>query len=150
MASLDPVLTDTYVCKLLGYELNDVPYITMASKAGVGTCDYNSITTRTIGGDGIEKNEQLPITHKIFKLRDYAEDIDTCSACYESLMEALARLQDEGILDKFNHKILIGQGNRNKTGEYGIGNCTCKFTHTIKGCPPSADDVYEGIKNWIS
>ncbi len=150
MASLDPVLTDTYVCRLLGYELDDVPYIKMAAESGVGICDYDAIKLRTLDGDGIEKEEMLPVTHKIFKLRDCVQDVDTCSACYESLMEALVRLQDEGLLEKFNNKIFIGQGNRKKTGEYGIGNCTSAFTHSIKGCPPSADDVYEGIKSWFN
>lgn len=149
MASLDPVLTDTYVCRLLGYVLDDVPYIRMAAEAGAGICDDARIVMRTVDGDGIERDEELPITHKIFKLRDRAQDVDTCSACYESLMEALSRLQDEGLLERFEHKIFIGQGNRNKTGEYGIGNCTAQFSHSIKGCPPTAEDVYEGMKSWI-
>ena len=149
MVAKDPVLLDSYVCKLLGYELTDVPYIGYAEKLGVGCADLNTLSMHTIDGDGIERDENLPITHKIFKLKDRAEDVDTCSACYESLMEALSDLEDEGLLEQFNHKILIGQGNRGKCGEYGIGNCTKAFTHCILGCPPDRDDIYNGIKTWI-
>ena len=149
MAALDPVLLDSYVCKLLGYELKDVPYIGLAEKAGVGCADLSTLQMHTIDGDGTERDEELPITHKIFKLKDRCEDVDTCSACYESLMEALAKLEEEGLLKNFNHKIMIGQGNRGKGGDYGIGNCTRGFTHYIKGCPPSSEDVYAGIKDWI-
>lgn len=150
MVSRDPVLTDSYVCKLLGYELKDVPYISLAAEAGVGCADLSVMKMRTVDGDGVERDEELPITHKIFKLKDRAEDVDTCSACYESLMEALAQLEEEGLLSQFNDKIMIGQGNRGKEGIYGIGNCTKLFKNYIKGCPPKAEDVYEGIKGWIN
>lgn len=149
MAAMDPVLLDSYVCRLLGYELEDVPYIGLAEKLKVGCADLSKMKVRTIDGDGVEKEEELPITHRIFKLKDRVQDVDTCSACYESLMEALSKLEEENLLKCFEKKILIGQGNRGKNGEYGIGNCTNHFEHFIGGCPPSADEVYEGIKNWI-
>lgn len=149
MAGLDPVLMDAYTCKLLGYTLSDVPYIELAANANVGSCDLDSLEIHTIGGDGTERDEILPVTHRIFKLKDRAQDVDTCSACYESLMEALSRLEDEGLLEKIKDKICIGQGYRGKTGCYGIGNCTKDFYHSIPGCPPSADDIYEQIKTWV-
>lgn len=149
MASVDPVLTDAYACRLLGYELKDVPYIGLSEEAGVGSADLGKMRLRTVGSICPEE-ETLPVSHRIFKLKDMACDVDTCSACYESLMRALSRLSDEGLLDNFTHKIMIGQGNRNKTGEYGIGNCTAGFNHSIPGCPPSPEDIYSGIKGWIS
>ncbi len=149
MVSLDPVLTDAYVCRLLGYKSEDVPYISFAEKFNVGDADLSHLKLKTIGGDGIERDEELPITHRIFKLKDKAQDVDTCSACYESLMEALAQLEEEGLLDNFNEKICIGQGYRGQTGEYGMGNCTKAFAHSIKGCPPDADTVYETVKAWV-
>lgn len=150
MVGRDPVLIDSYLCKLMGYSVDEVPYIGLSEKAGVGSANLSQLSIRTIGGNGEEKDEILPITHKILKLKDKAEDVDTCSACYESLMEALSRLEEEGLLSKFNSKICIGQGYRNQKGEYGIGNCTRMFNHSIKGCPPKPDDIYEGIKDWIN
>lgn len=149
MAGLDPVLIDSYLCKVMGYTLDDVPYIKLAAEAGVGCSDLSTLSIRTIGGDGTEKDEVLPRTHSLFKLKDKAEDVDTCSACYESLMEALSRLEEEGILDKLTEKICIGQGYRGKTGELGIGNCTRLFNHYVPGCPPEPDAIYEGIKSYV-
>lgn len=148
MVSKDPVLTDAFVCRLLEYSLEDVPYITLASDKGVGCANLDNLLIRTIGDYDLQ-DEKLPVTHRIFKLKDKACDVDTCSACYESLMEALARLDEEHLLDNFNHKIMIGQGNRGTTGDYGIGNCTKDFKHFVKGCPPTADEVYDTIKSWI-
>ena len=37
----DPVLVDSYVAQLLGYEIDDIPYIGMAEKLGVGSTDLN-------------------------------------------------------------------------------------------------------------
>lgn len=150
MAALDPVLTDAFTCRLLDYSLSDVPYIGLAAEKGVGSCDLSELRIRTLDHEGPEEDEKLPITHRIFKLKDRAQDVDTCSACYESLMEALSRLEEEGLLDSFNEKIMIGQGNRGAEGLYGIGNCTSHFAHSIKGCPPDADDVYDGIRRWIT
>lgn len=149
MVGTDPVLMDAYAANLLGYKGSDVEYIGLAEKAGVGNSHLSELSMHTIDGDGIEREEELPVTHKIFKLKDMAEDVDTCSACYESLMEALSTLSDEGLLEKFGEKICIGQGYRGQKGDYGMGNCTREFVHSIKGCPPSADDVYQAIKAWI-
>ena len=150
MCGTDPVLIDSYLCKLMGYSLDEVPYIGLSAKAGVGSCDLSTLSLHTIDGDGIERDEVLPKTHKLLKLKDKAEEVDTCSACYESLMEALSRLEEEGILDNFNEKICIGQGYRGKTGEFGIGNCTKLFKHSVPGCPPTPDAIYEGIKSYLN
>lgn len=146
MAATDPVLIDSYLCRLMGYTLDEVPYIKYAAEAGVGCADLSTLNIRTIGGDGVERDEVLPRTHSLLKLKDKAEDVDTCSSCYESLMEALSRLESEGLLDTFTEKICIGQGFRCKTGEFGIGNCTKLFKHSVAGCPPTPDDIYAGIK----
>ena len=149
MAARDPVLLDAFCCKLMEYELSDVPYIGLSEKEGVGSGDLSKLKLRTLGNDGPEAVESLPVTHRILKLKDMAEDVDTCSACYESMMEALEKLSDEGLLEKFKERICIGQGYRGKTGEYGIGNCTKDFKHFVKGCPPKAEEIYEEIKGWI-
>ncbi|MBP5299381.1 MAG: DUF362 domain-containing protein [Lachnospiraceae bacterium] len=145
----DPVLMDSYFCKLMGYELEDVPYIKLSEAKGVGSSDLSSLVMRTVGGDGVEREEVLPKSHKLLNLKDKAEDVNTCSACYESLMEAMMRLEDEGYLEGFEEKICIGQGYRGKTGELGVGNCTRLFNYSIKGCPPDPEDVYQGLRDYI-
>ena len=66
-----------------------------------------------------------------------------CSACYGSLLYALNKLEaDYGRLT-FDDTICIGQNYRGKTGSLGIGSCTQGFTCSLKGCPPSAAEIYD-------
>ena len=50
------------------------------------------------------------------EVADAVEEVESCSACYGYLIPALDRLKEEGILEKLNTKICIGQGYRGKTG----------------------------------
>lgn len=149
MVSKDPVLTDSFTARLLGYSVDDVPYIKMAEALKVGSTDLSKLEIKTLGDCPADAEEHLPVTHSILKLKDKAEDVDTCSSCYESMMEALKDLENEGLLENFHEKIMIGQGNRGNTGEYGVGNCTALFKHFVKGCPPKSEDIYKEIKSWI-
>ena len=40
MAAADPVLCDAYVAHLMGYELEEIPYIQMAADLGAGLEDW--------------------------------------------------------------------------------------------------------------
>jgi len=62
------------------------------------------------------------------------------------LIYALDRLNDRGMLRKCKTKIAIGQGYKGKTGEIGIGQCTCGFAKSCKGCPPKAVDMVKFLE----
>ena len=79
---------------------------------------------------------------ELVRLRELVDEVDSCSACCGTLMPVLRRLEEEGLLDRIPDKICIGQGYRGKTGRLGIGNCTSRFEHTLKGCPPAAEEMY--------
>ena len=82
---------------------------------------------------------------------DYAVDqSDSCSACYAMLTEALERLHAEGLLEKLNEKICIGQGYQGKSGKLGVGACTKNFENSIPGCPPDGDTIYNYLKEYIT
>ena len=83
------------------------------------------------------------------KLREMAEEVDSCSACYGYLIPALDRLDKEGLLRGFPEKICIGQGFRGKSGTVGIGNCTNGFLHNLKGCPPTEEEIYCFLKSIV-
>jgi len=146
MLAKDPVLTDAYGAKLLGYQVDEVPYIRLASELGVGDADVSHLHILTLEG---QNTEDLPSPRKILEVSYAVEEVASCSACYGMLIGALDRLKEEGLLDKLDHKLGIGQGYRGKTGEYGIGACTGKFLHSIPGCPPEEEDIYRTIKAWI-
>ena len=153
MAAADPVLVDSYACSLLHYTPDDVPYVRMAEKLGIGSADLNSAQIIDLGGfhgyAGKEMKEDLPREHKILEVSYAVNEVDSCSACYASLTGALWRLKEEGLLDKLDMPIGIGQGMQGKTGKLGVGKCTKDFDVCIMGCPPDEDKIYNELKAYI-
>jgi uncharacterized protein (DUF362 family) len=146
MAAKDPVLVDAHVCTLLGYDVKDVPYIVLSESLGIGSSDVSSAKITVISGaeDTIYAPEK-----RVLDVSYAADDIDSCSACYAMLVPALLKLKEEGLLDKLPCKIAIGQGHKNKSGLLGVGNCTSSFKYSVKGCPPSDNDIYSALKDFI-
>ncbi|SHF09943.1 DUF362 domain-containing protein [Alkalibacter saccharofermentans] len=145
IAATDPVLCDSYVCELMGYSLDEVPYIKMAEKLGVGS-------SRTEIANILEINEAKNTTNSITSKRKvkkpkFVEEVDACSACYGSLLRALDRLDETGDLRNIKDKICIGQGFKGKNGNLGIGICTSNFDKSLLGCPPRAIDIVDFLKN---
>lgn len=157
MTARDPVLVDAYVCRLLHYDIKEVPYIEMAQKLGAGCADISCaqiLECCRVDGSVLclkaeQGRESLPSDRKIVELRDAVEEVESCSACYGYLIPALDRLKQEGLLEKLDTKICIGQGYRGKTGKLGVGRCTSEFTHCIKGCPPTENQIYEYLKEYL-
>ncbi len=167
MAARDPVLVDAYVCEILNYKVSDVPYVELAGKLGVGCADIRKARIATIerGGqqDGTEicagrtpdsdglgdPDEEILPRHRVLDVQYAVEDVDSCSACYASLIPALDRLKEEGLLDRLEEKIAIGQGFRGKTGKLGVGKCTAGFECSIPGCPPDEERIYEALREYI-
>ena len=83
------------------------------------------------------------IARRIAALEKYTAPDSACSACYGSLIYALNKLENEYGRLNLPDRICIGQGYRGKTGELGVGNCTCKFAQTVGGCPPTAGAICE-------
>ena len=146
-SAMDPVLVDAYVCQQLHYKVSDVPYVKLASELGVGCSDITKADIRVLGED-IQQN--IPERRKVVEVADAVEEVDSCSACYGYLIPALDMLKQEGLLEKLHEKICIGQGYRGKTGELGVGNCTRNFKHHAEGCPPTENQIYEFLKEYIS
>ena len=153
MAALDPVLVDSYACNLMRYTPDDVPYVRMAEKLGIGTADLSSAEIINLGGfegyAGREMEEDLPRENKLLEVSYAVTEVDSCSACYASLVGALWRLREEGLLEKLDVPIGIGQGMQGKTGRLGVGKCTKDFDVCIMGCPPEEDQIYKELKEYI-
>lgn len=161
MAALDPVLADSYACYLMHYTPDDVPYIRLAEKLGIGSADLDRAEILTVSGtaesrtgekDGSipPEEEDFPRGRKILEVAYAVEEADSCSACYGSLVGALRRLKEEGLLDLLDTPIGIGQGMQGKTGQLGIGRCTKKFVFSVAGCPPDEEKIYRELKAYIS
>lgn len=161
IAVADPVLCDAYGCSLLGIPVEQVEYIMTAAKLGAGSRDLDKAEVITLwermdeqgayyleGDFGQEVSAEGGFRH-VMKLAEMAEEVDSCSACYGYLIPALHMLEQDGLLEKLTEKICIGQGHRGKCGELGVGNCTRKFTHTLEGCPPTENQMYAFLKEYI-
>lgn len=159
-AGCDPVLMDAYVCKMMHYDVEEVPYVKIAGELGVGCADITKAEILA-ADDAVEKiewilladekreNMAFPKSRKVVDLQDAVEEVESCSACYGYLIPALEMLKEEGLFEKLQEKICIGQGYRGKKGKLGVGNCTRNFEHHLGGCPPLENEIYEFLKQYI-
>ena len=147
LAGRDPVLMDAYVCHMMHYEVSQVPYVKLAQELGVGCGDISNGDIRICGED---KGPVLPKSRKVVELADAVEEVESCSACYGYLIPALEMLREEGLLGRLDEKICIGQGFRKKTGKLGIGHCTREFACHLEGCPPTENQIYTFLKEYIT
>lgn len=142
----DPVLMDAYVCRMMHYPVSEVPYVGMAGELGVGCPDIQSADIRICGED---EGKQMPKSRKVVELADAVEEVESCSACYGYLIPALEMLKEDGLFEKLDTRICIGQGFRGKTGKLGIGHCTKALACHLEGCPPTETQIYEFLKDYI-
>lgn len=142
----DPVLIDSYVAQLLGYEAEDVPYIQMAEALGIGKSKINDEDVVELNKDASPTS--LPKTRQIKNLEKYIQEDMACSSCYASLIHALDRLKDRGQLGSIKEKIHIGQGYKDKRLKgVGVGTCTSGLRRSLPGCPPKAKDIIEFLNS---
>jgi uncharacterized protein (DUF362 family) len=148
VAAQDSVLMDAFGASLLGFPLEDIPYITMAEQFGVGTTDLSKAAIHTVGETSAAP--MPPASRKVRELARHCTPDSACSACYASLIHALARLEEEGLLRRLKNQLYIGQGYRGRNlDEIGIGNCCAKFAKHVPGCPPSAADILRMLEEEI-
>ena len=148
LAGCDPVLMDAYVCQMMHYEAEDVPYLKMAEELNVGCADISKAQICFCRKMDVSETV-FPKSRKVIEVEDLVEEVESCSACYGYLIPALNMLKEDGLLDQLPEKICIGQGFRGRTGELGIGHCTRKFRNYLDGCPPTENQIYEFLKKQI-
>ena len=136
----DPVLMDAFACEIMGYDVDEVPYIRMAEALGAGFADLSRAECISLNESRAGGKLGRP-TRRVAKLAGYAEQREACSACYGALIHALDRLDAAGGLRGLREKICIGRGFRGAEGKIGIGACTRGFEKSCPGCPPSAAEI---------
>ncbi len=167
--SLDPVLTDAYGCALMGIDLSEVPYISMAEELDIGSSKLEGVSLISYSWDH-EKNQLVKLSEhaaskedkyepfrksedKLLDVKFAVEEVESCSACHGALLPALVRIKEQGHLDELMEilggKISIGQGYKGKAGAFGIGACCTGFDKNVKGCPPESEDIYKALMEII-
>ncbi len=147
----DPVLCDAFVCSSMGYSIEDVSYIPLAERLGVGSSDLTRANAIYLNEAQEAAGAKFSMTRRVERLAAFAAPKDACSACYGSLIYALDRLNDQGFLKKGLPPVCIGQGYRGQenAGAIGVGQCTRSCEKSLPGCPPKAADMAEFLKeNW--
>ncbi len=131
----DSVLLDSYGAGLIGLSPHEVDYITMAASLGVGKL-YS-------GSELIELNraeqatQTFSLSRRAAQLTKNVKQDQACSACLGTLVHALNRLDQMGLLRRMPQPIFIGQGYRGKTADgLGIGTCCSGISCHVPGCPP--------------
>ncbi len=147
-AGSDPLLMDCYCATQIGFSPDEIGYIRYSRQLGVGEGDLSKLST-------VELNEAICIpsrsTGRAKSLERYVKEDSACSACYANLINALARMDENGDLRSLAGKdICIGQGYRGKSLPcIGVGNCTGLFDKNVPGCPPSATAIREKLESLI-
>jgi uncharacterized protein (DUF362 family) len=145
LVAKDPVLIDSYVASLMGFECDDIPYIRIAEALGAGKTDLKQAMIREL--NSAQNAPEISKFTRLGGFDNYIEEKDACSACYGSLVHALERLRERGELSKVKSKLYIGQYYRNQSIQgIGIGSCTSGFSDCIRGCPPKAKDILEYLE----
>jgi uncharacterized protein (DUF362 family) len=143
-----PVLIDTFAAHLIGFSIEEVLYIAMAESIGAGTTDLENADIIELNKD--HASRKLTPSRRVQQLSRHIVEDSACSACYGSLIYALERLDEKGLLNKLNQKLYIGQNFKNKKYDgLGIGTCTSGFDKYVKGCPPKARDIVEYLEGLI-
>ncbi|NMB12789.1 MAG: DUF362 domain-containing protein [Firmicutes bacterium] len=152
----DPVAVDAYALELLGYELHDVPYVSMAAAWKVGTADLSGIdVAEHVHGDRPPVVPQ-PANRVAERYQPFIDEREACSACYASLIYALRRYEQLHGALPHNLRLSIGQGFSSGTQtsfqeeSYGIGRCTADLcSRHVPGCPPTAKQILTKLEAWL-
>lgn len=144
----DPVLTDSYIANLMGYDPDEIGYIKLSSELGVGSAEIEKAEITEL--NRIETKTTPSPSRIVRELAKVIREKDSCSSCYANLIQALMRLRDSGEIVKFEKEnIAIGQGYRGQSLSCpGIGNCTALFKSHVSGCPAKTMDILEYLKSY--
>lgn len=145
----DPVLVDSYVAHLLGYGSEEIPYLTLAADLGVGKLYSEASQVVVVGKE--HATSRIQPTRAVARLEKLVTEDQACSACYGSLIHALGRLNDRGLIGRVPQPLFIGQGFKGQTGEgLGIGSCTRGLTSSVPGCPPTAKAILDFLSKHLN
>ncbi len=138
IAGTDSVLVDAYAAGLLGYKPADIEYITTAERIGVGSADVSGAEIMYL--NSALQTAQVTRSAALEAAKALVDADKACSACYGNLLSALICMAEAGT--PMDACVSVGQGFRGRDGAMGCGNCTQGFEAYVKGCPPTADEIF--------
>jgi uncharacterized protein (DUF362 family) len=149
----DPVAIDSYACRLLGFSDEDVEYLSISDKLGIGEGHTSDEEIINLDGTVIEKISHNQALSEIKKWIDSIVDQrSACSSCFGNLSSALRYIQEENpeIITRSLPSFCIGQEFKGKSlssSQKGIGICTVsEGNKALRGCPPSRESMLAFLK----
>jgi uncharacterized protein (DUF362 family) len=139
----DPLLLDSYCAALLGYSADEVGYIPIAAELGIGRLYSASTRITELNADRKPAVCALNTRGLAKRLTAHIEEDKACSACCSALISALNRTGYKGA------RVAVGQGfkgKRGSPGQPGCGDCTGSFERYVGGCPPTAAEIAEFLR----
>lgn len=147
----NPVTVDSFCVEYIGYKPDDIEYLAVAKKLGVGEYYSDKTEVLELGSENKPKMD-VKRAHTADRYRHLIDERDACSVCYASLIHALHKCK--GNFHGFGtrsstlpgamrgDKICIGQGFASQTRKgFGVGDCTRGFSTYVPGCPAKATDI---------
>ncbi|MCR5832179.1 MAG: DUF362 domain-containing protein [Lachnospiraceae bacterium] len=145
MLGSDAVQMDAYGCRLMGIDVESVPYIGLAEKWGTGNSTVNPEDIVRLNRPD-DSREYPPASGIVKKLVQNVNADSACSACYAALVRALYIADKEGAPIK--DRICIGQGFRDRKPDgIGIGRCCKNADICVMGCPPTPDAILKQLRS---
>lgn len=149
LASKDVVAIDAIALEIMGFGLDEVDYIALASQEGIGCADLAAIE---IEGESLESVKR-PFKRNSIDPSLLAEagieliGCDACSGCANALASFMGMLANMNALDSMRDTVfLYGQSvtelpEERTSGKrvIRVGSCTRKlvgYGHYLPGCPP--------------
>ena len=149
----DPVAIDSYACRLLGFSDEDVEYLSISDKLGIGEGHTSDEEIINLDDTAIEKISLNKAQSEIKKWIDSIVDQrSACSSCFGNLSSALRYIQEENpeIITRSLPSFCIGQEFKGKSlslTQRGIGICTVsEGNKALRGCPPSRESMLAFLK----
>ena len=143
-AARDPVLCDAWAAELLGLSLDQIPYIGLAEKLGVGSTGPARLRELNLNSDAPPPPRPQG---KAKQLSSHIDEDSACSSCHAALVYALSRL-DSRSRQRLG-KVSIGQGFKGKRGlqgSMGVGVCTGGLESFCPGCPPTGAEILKFLQ----
>ena len=149
LASKDVVAADRVALEVMGFSLDEVPYIRMAAESGIGCADLNEIEIEGLAIDEarhpFKRNSIDPDLLTEMGIEFVA--CDACSGCANALASFMGMLNRRDALETMRNTVfLYGQNVRELPEErtrgkrvIRMGSCTRKligYGHYLPGCPP--------------
>jgi uncharacterized protein (DUF362 family) len=156
VASKDPVALDATACRIVGLDIDKVPYFKAARERGLGKFAERSVEIRGSQIKDVYKKLWLPYLEGFAAFPEYDLHLENaCSSCQGLMALTMEQLKAAGLYDK-NKGISIVCGAKKqfpagtKKGKdlILVGDCVKKYQKEgiwVQGCPPGEGSPYWAI-----